>query len=223
MKWASKIPSGGGGSSPTWHLHWLGLAPRCTAESAADVTTSKHSIPFRCHDADTALRPIPIASGHARTVTSMVNWREGLERRNSSVAAIAQCHLACGHVGLGRWPATPNRTGLWPTNPERPGQVPGEYAPQAGRSSCCNTEAARSTSVTGLTIKINPQRPHLHPRPHEIPRMIANSPGTNQGGPWSGWTARPASRVSPGADPGRPVPIILGIRARKRVTRERGR
>src|SRR3984957_14194751 len=28
MKWASTIPSGGGGSSAIWHLHWLGPTPR---------------------------------------------------------------------------------------------------------------------------------------------------------------------------------------------------
>ena len=28
MKWVSTIPSGGGGSSAIWHLHWLGLTPR---------------------------------------------------------------------------------------------------------------------------------------------------------------------------------------------------
>src|ERR1700733_1291214 len=27
MKWASTIPSGGGGSSFMWYLHWLGLTP----------------------------------------------------------------------------------------------------------------------------------------------------------------------------------------------------
>jgi hypothetical protein len=36
------------GARPSGHLRWLGLTPRLTAESAADVTTSKHSIPFCC-------------------------------------------------------------------------------------------------------------------------------------------------------------------------------
>ena len=61
MKWASTIPSGGGGSSAIWHLHWLGLTPRLRRGCAADV------INITSVEAHTILKQNPVytASKHA--------------------------------------------------------------------------------------------------------------------------------------------------------------
>src|ERR1700735_2948844 len=48
MKWVSTIPSGGGGSSAIWHLHWLGLTP-----------ASRRSLQPTLHEQEFALLPLP--------------------------------------------------------------------------------------------------------------------------------------------------------------------
>jgi hypothetical protein len=48
MKWVSTIPSGGGGSSAIWPLPLVRSHTGFTTESAADASTSKHSISFGC-------------------------------------------------------------------------------------------------------------------------------------------------------------------------------